>query len=90
MLNGKYKGQKLMNEVSTKILAKTPKTIATVPEMVFVKYKIPITIAILIRIALSVVPMFFAMFVIFLKLIITLNSWQSSEIHGNYSATLVT
>lgn len=79
-----------MNEVSTKILAKIPKTIATVPEMVVVKYKIPITIAILIRIALSVFPMFFIMLLVILKLLITLNLEQSSEIHGSYSATLVT
>ncbi|OPB90580.1 hypothetical protein BAS06_09705 [Elizabethkingia miricola] len=59
MPNGRYKGQKLINEVSTNAMAKIPKMIAIIPEMVFVKYKTPITIAMSMRIALSIVPIFF-------------------------------
>jgi len=56
---GKYKGQKLMVLVSAKIIAKTPKTIATVPLMVFVKYRIAITAATTKRRIRSKLPMFF-------------------------------
>jgi hypothetical protein len=63
---GKYKGQKLMKDVSTKTTAKTPNTIANVPEMIFVKYNAAITTAISIRIALSVAPIFFFIAFIFL------------------------
>ena len=59
MPKGKYNGQKLMNDVRINTTAKMPNTIANVPEIVFVKYNTPITTAISIRIALSVVPIFF-------------------------------
>lgn len=59
MPKGRYNGQKLINEVSKNTTAKMPNTIANVSEMVFVKYNTPITTAISIRIALSVVPIFF-------------------------------
>ncbi|SEG30348.1 Uncharacterised protein [Flavobacterium hibernum] len=59
MPNGKYKGQKLMNDVSTNTTANMPNMIANVPEMTFVKYKTPITTATSILITLSTVPMFF-------------------------------
>ena len=50
-----------MNDVSKKTIAKMPNTIANVPEMVFVKYKTPITIAKIMREILSAEPMFFFM-----------------------------
>ena len=56
-----------MNDVSKKTIAKMPNTIANVPEMVFVKYKTPITTAMSMRIALSVVPIFFFIVSIFLS-----------------------
>ena len=59
MPNGRYNGQKLMNDVSTNTAASMPNMIANVPEIAFVKYKIPITTATSILMTLSVVPMFF-------------------------------
>lgn len=59
MPNGKYKGQKLMNDVSTNTAANMPNMIANVPEMTFLKYKTPIITATSILMNLSVVPMFF-------------------------------
>ena len=61
MPNGAYSGQKLIKLVNTKIKAKAPKTSATVPLMVLVKYKMTIITANVIRISLSVAPMFFFM-----------------------------
>jgi len=59
MPKGKYNGQKLMNDVSTNTTAKMPNTIANVPEITFVKYYVAITTATSMRIALSIVPIFF-------------------------------
>jgi hypothetical protein len=67
MPKGKYNGQKLMNDVSTNTTAKTPNTIANVPEITFVKYNVAITTATSMRIALSAVPIFF--FIVFALLI---------------------
>lgn len=50
-----------MKEVITKIIANIPNIIAAVPEITFVKYKIAITAAITMRIALSNEPIFFFM-----------------------------
>lgn len=61
MPKGAYNGQKLSTLVNTKIKAKAPKTRAKVPLMVLVKYKMAIITANIIRISLSVVPMFFFM-----------------------------
>lgn len=65
MPNGKYNGQKLINDVAIKTAATIPNTIAKVPEMILVKYKIAIITAIIIRMDLSVVPMFFFIISIF-------------------------
>lgn len=65
MLNGKYKGQKLIKEVAIKMIAIMPKTIAAVPEITCVKYKIAITTAAKIRMILSIEPIFFFMFYCF-------------------------
>lgn len=67
MLNGKYIGQKLIKEVNKKARATMPNTIAVVPEITLVKYKIAITIAVIKRIALSILPMFFFMLLFFYK-----------------------
>jgi len=56
---GKYNGQKLTNEVTINATAITPKTIANVPLITFVKYKIPTIAAKTKRIALSAIPIFF-------------------------------
>lgn len=48
-----------MKLVIIKTSAKTPKTKATVPLIVFVKYSIAINTAIAMRIILSIEPMFF-------------------------------
>ena len=56
---GKYNGQKLINAVATKVKANTPSTMAKVPEMKLVKYKIATVIAKSNLTALSVVPIFF-------------------------------
>lgn len=60
---GRYKGQKLIKEVSTNTRARTPRTIAHVPEMTFMKYSTAMMAAIVIRMILSVFPMFF--FIVF-------------------------
>ena len=54
-----YKGQKLIKLVDTKIIANAPKTTASVPLIIFVKYNTTIKTAAAIRIILSVKPMFF-------------------------------
>jgi hypothetical protein len=56
---GAYKGQKLMKLVKIKMAAKTKSTMAVVPEMLPIKYKIAITTAASILTALSIVPIFF-------------------------------
>jgi hypothetical protein len=58
-----------MKDVRASTKAKMPNTMANVPEIVFVKYKTTIKIAINIRILLSVNPMFF--FIIFIFLMIS-------------------
>jgi len=65
MLNGKYIGQKLIKEVNKKARATMPNTIAVVPEITLVKYKIAITMAAIKRIALSMLPIFFFMLLFF-------------------------
>lgn len=57
--NGTYKGQKLMKLVAKKIPPKISRINPKVPEIVPVKYKTAITIAITLRMILSVEPMFF-------------------------------
>ena len=59
MPNSTYKGQKFIKEVTTKIIAIIPSTIARVPEITFPKYKTAIAAATKMRIALSIEPMFF-------------------------------
>jgi hypothetical protein len=56
--NGKYSGQKLIKLVRMTIPARTNKTIANVPEIIFVKYKLTIKIAKSILTTLSAVPIF--------------------------------
>lgn len=63
---GAYKGQKLMKLVAKKTPPKISKINPKVPEIVPVKYKTAITIAIKLRMILSVEPMFFFMILIFL------------------------
>jgi hypothetical protein len=63
--NGKYSGQKLMKLVRIKTPARIKRIIATVPEMMFAKYKPAITIATSILTTLSMVPMFFFICFIF-------------------------
>ncbi len=57
-----------MKLVAIKIPAKTKKTIAIVPEIIFPKYKRMITAAIEMRIALSMLPMFASM-ILLLKIV---------------------
>ena len=61
MLNpkGKYKGQKLNKLVRIKTPAKISKIIAMVPEITCVKYRMITMAAITNLIAMSMVPMFF-------------------------------
>lgn len=66
ILNGQYNGQNLIKLVSIMTAATMPRTIATVPEMMFKKYKTPINNAIAILNFLSVVPMLF--FIVFVCL----------------------
>jgi len=54
----RYNGQKLINEVSTKIPDTTIKTIPNVPVMMCVKKRVAITAAMITRITLSAIPMF--------------------------------
>jgi len=56
--NGRYSGQKLIKLVAMKIPASASSTMATVPEMMLVKYNAMIAIAASERITLSRVPMF--------------------------------
>jgi hypothetical protein len=58
MPNGRYKGQKLMNEVAMNTIANIPSTNANVPEMALVKYNMPMANAIDMRMILSAVPIF--------------------------------
>jgi hypothetical protein len=51
-------GQKLMKLVRIKMPDNTSNTMARVPEIRFAKYSIPITTAIRILTALSILPMF--------------------------------
>jgi hypothetical protein len=60
---GKYSGQKLIKLVRIKAPARIKRIMATVPDRMFVKYRIIIAIAIRILSALSSVPMLF--FIIF-------------------------
>jgi hypothetical protein len=60
-LKGTYNGQKLMRLVSRKITANSPRMIANVPEIWFVKYNTAITIARRTRMTRSAAPMFFFM-----------------------------
>lgn len=62
---GKYNGQKLIRLVSINIADKISSTIANVPEITFTKYKTIITMAISILTTLSIVPMFFFIFIFF-------------------------
>jgi hypothetical protein len=61
---GKYKGQKLTKLVSNIIAANAPRIKANVPFIVPVKYKIATKIATIIRMILSVEPIFF--FILFI------------------------
>lgn len=65
MPKGEYKGQKLIKLVRIKTAAKINKTIAIVPEITFVKYKLTIVIAKSTLTVLSIVPIFAFMFSIF-------------------------
>jgi hypothetical protein len=56
--NGKYKGQKLIRLVKMNIPAKANKTIATVPEMISIKYRMAIAIATTTRRRRSILPIF--------------------------------
>jgi hypothetical protein len=58
MPKGQYNGQKLTRLVRIKIPANTKRTIATVPEIMFVKYNTPTITAASILATLSIVPMF--------------------------------
>jgi hypothetical protein len=60
-----YKGQKLIKDVSTNTMAMIPEIKAAVPDILFVKYSTAISIAIHIRITLSMTPIFFFMLFIF-------------------------
>jgi hypothetical protein len=57
--NGRYKGQKLKKLVRIKIPAKISNIIASIPEIIFVKYRTMIMAAITNLIVMSMVPMFF-------------------------------
>lgn len=59
MPNGKYKGQKLIKEVSKKTMANTNKIMPAVPSTVFVKNNMAKRMATKTLIALSAVPIFF-------------------------------
>ena len=59
MPNGKYKGQKLINDVRTNTAPSANSTIPTVPGIVSVNHKTANIAAITILIILSAVPMFF-------------------------------
>ena len=48
-----------MNDVSINTTAKMPEIIAHIPEITFAKYNTVITTAMLMRMALSAVPIFF-------------------------------
>ena len=61
---GRYKGQKLIKLVSTKTAENTSKTIPKTPEITPVKNKTPTTTATSIRMALSINPIFFFIFLI--------------------------
>lgn len=54
-----------MKDVRTKTIASTPKTIAQAPVITFVKYSTAITRAMIMRAALSTVPMFAFMSIYF-------------------------
>ena len=56
---GRYKGQKLKKLVRIKIPAKISNIIASIPEIIFVKYRTMIMAAITNLIVMSMVPMFF-------------------------------
>ena len=58
MPKGKYKGQKLINEVATNTPPRTRRIIPIVPVTVPVKYNTPNTIATRMRTILSMEPMF--------------------------------
>lgn len=68
ILKGKYSGQKLTKEVKTNAMAIMPNMIAVVPEITLLKNKTAITIAKIMRIVLSRVPMFFIIFLNFRRL----------------------
>ncbi|GAB4337161.1 MAG: hypothetical protein OHK0038_15530 [Flammeovirgaceae bacterium] len=59
MPKGTYKGQKDTKLVAINIPAINSKTMASVPEIIFIKYKPKITMATITLIALSMGPMFF-------------------------------
>jgi hypothetical protein len=54
-----YNGQKLIRLVATKMPASTSNTVARVPVITFVKYKIAMTAATSTRTSLSALPTFF-------------------------------
>ena len=56
---GRYRGQKLIKLVRIKIPDNTSNTMATVPLITWVKYKVVIIAAIIIRTMRSTVPIFF-------------------------------
>jgi len=59
ILKGTYSGQKLIALVRRKMMAKMPRTVATTPDSVPVINSMPIRIATVVLIILSVAPTFF-------------------------------
>ena len=68
---GQYNGQKLIKLVSSNTKANINNTIDNAPEIIVVKNKTAITMARIILTNLSVVPIFFFIFLFLSKLIIT-------------------